>query len=203
MKGGETIMKKVLMLSTVFMLLAVSSVSADTAKNKDTGYRSFNLAKVEKKSITKASTYQAAFVANGVSSSQNTGGNIVAGNTKVYGAGGTGDANTTVKIKNDVNNSYTEVNGGCGCESNNKAVNDQTGAKSVNIAVVENKTVVKAETTQEAVVVNEVQTETNTGGNIVVGNTVVVGGGSTGDATTNVTIRNDVNDSTTLVNAGL
>ncbi len=194
-------MKKSLLLSAIFMLLATTTASADVVKNKDTGFGSFNIAKIKKTTTVKATTVQAALVVNKVDVTQNTGGNNIIGNTKVIGAGGTGDARTTITINNDVNNAYTEVNG-CGCiDGDNKAINDQTGPGSINVAKIEENSTTQATTVQLAAVVNVVSTEQNTGENNVIGNTKVVGTDSSGDTATTVKVVNDVNESITLFNA--
>jgi len=87
------------------------------------------------------------------------------------------------------------------CTENNKSINKNTGAGSVNSATIINTNNTKVTTKQNAQVINILRNTNNTGGNTTDGNST---GSSviSGNANSNTTITNNVNNSTTTINCG-
>lgn len=167
----------------------------------DTGPFSDNIVRINKDRRLNVNTNQTANVKNNVNSQSNSGGNVILGNTKVLGAGGTGNAISEVIIDNQVNGSETYIEG-CGCEEDTKVELDQTGPGSNNRVVINANSTTTVNTNQNAKVENNVNSQTNTGGNMMIGNTKVEGTGSNGKAKSSVGIANWLNSSVTMINLG-
>ena len=76
---------------------------------------------------------------------------------------------------------------------------NNTGPYSINRVRVLKGTTTKVNNLQGAFVYNKVKSENNTGGNSATLNTNVTGGGGTGNATSNVTVENNVNGALTEI----
>lgn len=187
----------------ILLATAVPTFAQDSATNTDTGPGSVNNVKVKRTVKTRALTLQGSLVLNPVNVTSNTGGDQTIGNTKVFGdetGSGSGSATTGVALTNGVNTSFSDVTGCDVCGTGGTASNDQTGPGSVNNSEVNTRVKTTATTVQLGVVVNRINVSANTGGNQIIGNTKVTGAGSTGSATTNVAIDNEVNYSETNIN---
>lgn len=184
--------------TALFFASVVPSFAANSARNIDTGYKSLNIAAVIKLRRTAVDNPQTANVTNNVTTNTNTGHNETKNNTKVLGDVGTGDATANATVDTRVNDSLLTVNG-CGCEGNNTALNEQTGAKSLNVAVIVDAQSIQVDNKQDAKVINNVTTRANSGHNTTNGNTRVEGGVGTGNATATANVTTVANISTITI----
>ena len=183
------------------MVLAAASpgFAADRVRIIDTGAQSWNIGAIVRLKKTQVNNPQTANVTNNVTSNVNSGHNEVKYNTKVLGDVSTGKADSFTDVLTDVNNSDIEVNG-CGCENDTNVLIDQTGYQSKNIAVVVDAQEIQVNNRQEARVVNNVNTNANSGHNTTNYNTKVDGGVSSGNAVSTTIVTTYANNSTIKVN---
>ncbi len=179
------------------MFVAVTPVSAATASNDNTGYKSTNIAVAVESQVTTVDVNNNATVNNNVVTIANTGLNKANGNTG-DGTVTTGTATATSTVSTNANNG-TMVNVPCGCEGNGTvtAQNSNTGAKSFNKSISLSLKKTTVDVRQNARVTNNVITGSNSGGNKASWNT---GSGSvkTGGATATSDVTSDVNKDTNV-----
>lgn len=195
-------MKKIISAAfgtALFLSSAIPAFAHDSVKIIDTGAESWNIGALIKYRRTAVDNPQTANVTNNVTANTNTGNNQVNYNTKVLGKVKSGSATSEVGVLTDVNNSDIQVNG-CGCDGGNKIKIDQTGYKSKNIAVIVDAQTIQVNNAQNANVVNNVSSNTNTGGNQTNYNTKVDGGVSSGDASSTTVVSTFANTSHITVN---
>ena len=197
-------MKKFLAKSAAILACAaivsvnVIPVLADTATNDTTGFGSLNESKVENKNYVKVENVSDAYIKNTVKTTSNTGNNSASQNT-MGGMIQTGNATTDVSVINSANINTTLLNLGR-FNSDNTAGSSVTGAQSTNKTEIENKNKVYVENNNTAVVRNDIEADSNTGGNFANQNTDSIGGQvQTGNALTTVSLKNRINDSATSI----
>lgn len=198
-------MKKILAKTTAaiaaisILASTIVPVVADSATNDITGAGSVNRASVKNENQVEVVNVSDAYIHNEVKSVSNTGDNMANKNT-MGGMVQTGDASTGVAILNTANINTTMVDLGRNGQGGNTAGNSITGADSFNYADILNRNKVSVRNDNTAVVSNNVEAKSNTGGNMANKNTDGVGGMiQTGDAETSVLLDNKVNDSATSI----
>ncbi len=178
------------------------SLLESNSSNSNTGANSKNKAKVRINHMATAENINMAMLMNYLKTEAETGDNESSYNTGSAKID-TGDANTKTTVKNDVNYNQTMINMDLG-DSNLEASNDTTGYESDNKAKVELNSVVGVMNANQAMVMNKVKNEAETGDNEASYNT----GSATiksGDADSQVSIDNGdtLNKNETEVNIDL
>lgn len=171
------------------------------AMNKTTGHNSDNDAEAQIKNNVAVANSNWAGIGNFVKIKASTGHNSADENTGSVDLS-TGDAETNVNIENGsfLNKNTTDINlnlGGIGVS----ATNDTTGADSDNDASASLENNVTVENSNEAELYNSVHASSDTGHNSADENTGSADV-STGDATSDVTITNELNVNDTTIDAG-
>lgn len=185
--------------AALFLASASPSFADSEVRIIDTGYKSWNIGAVVKLRRTTISNPQTANVQNNITTNTNSGENNTNNNTKVLGDVGSGDASSVTDVLTEVNRSKIRVNG-CGCEDRNDVLIDQTGAESKNIAVIVDAQSISVNNTQNATIVNNISTNTNSGKNNTNNNTRIEGGVTSGNASSTTIVTNLANSSTIVVN---
>lgn len=170
---------------------------AALVKNKDTGYKSTNRAKITDRKVFDQKSFKLGFVANIDIVDADTGGNEADKNTGGTNDVDSGKADADVTTDDYVNYNLATVNQCSTCDdtSQDSAINNNTGAKSTNVAKIER---VRRATVHEASiggVINFSHVTADSGDNSASKNT---GGGNTvdsGNATATVNHTSDVNTS--------
>ena len=178
---------------------AAPGIAANRVEFIDTGFLSNNKTTIRNNRSLNVTNNQTANVTNDIESESETGENSYILNNKVLGPGGTGNATSNVTVTNLLNYQDTNIQG-CGCEGDNEAIIDQTGPLSNNEIVINNDQNVTVSNNQEGRVTNLIKSEAETGENSYFGNTKVDGVGKTGNASSTVTVINDLNTSFTTIN---
>ena len=146
----------------------------------------------------RVNNFQLAVVNNTVNNTANTGNNTVSYNTNATGGIGTGNATSNVTINNTVNGALTDITG-CGCAQGDTDVSmSNTGPYSTQNVTVNNTSNITVNNVQLGFVKNKVWQNLNTGNNTTTLNTNV-GGVTTGNASSNVTVDNWVNTAQTTI----
>lgn len=180
-------------------LAAVPAMAANTVNIGMTGPNSTNSVWLNNRRSVKVNNFNIAFVTNNQTSTTSTGGNVISGNTNVTGGSGSGNATSNTTIDNQINGSITQI-ADCGCTPGDTNVTiNTTGPGSTNNVTVDNSNKIKVNNIQFARVTNYVHSTTSTGGNSVTGNTMVGGGGSAGNASSNTSVTNWLNTTTTNI----
>lgn len=155
------------------------------------GAGSDNSANVTQNSTTNVSQSNTAFVSNNVSSNATTGNNNANFNTGGNVTIGTGNANTTVNVSNDLNKNFADVK--C-CPAGNTTVNvSGNGSFSNNTVNLTQNSTTNLTQGNAANVINNVSANARTGGNgagFNTGGDVVI---VTGDANVNATVKTAAN----------
>lgn len=191
-------MKKIISAAfgvALFLASAAPSFAANSVRIIDTGSQSLNFGAIVKLRRTTVDNPQTANVTNNVTTNTTSGGNEVKNNTKVLGDISSGKADSLTDVYTDVNNSDIEVNG-CGCDEDTRVKIDQTGYKSLNVAVVVDVQSITVNNKQDARVINNVTSNTNSGGNVTKNNTKIDGGVSSGNAVSVTNVATFANTST-------
>lgn len=186
------------LVGTSILPVLAGGTSGDSATNDTTGADSTNKTSVQNVNEVKVTNVSDAFIKNEVRSYANTGNNSASKNT-MGGMIQTGDAKTDVSILNSANINTNIIDLGR-TSGANTAGNSITGAESQNFADILNKNKVTVKNDNTAVLLNDVEAKSNTGGNLADKNTDGIGGKvQTGDAITLVDVINRANDSATAV----
>lgn len=148
-------------------------------------------------------------VTNNISASTNTGNNQANANTGGDVAIDTGDATTSVTVTNAVNQSVLDALSGSVSQSNHQTILTSlevfisgNGADSHNQIDVNRDNTRYLTQNNRAAVTNNVDANANTGGNEANRNTGGAVNISTGDASTSVSVRNDLNRNQAVVACG-
>lgn len=176
--------------------------SDNTAGSSVTGAESTNKAEIENKNKVYVKNDNTAVVRNDIEADSNTGGNFANQNTdSIGGQVQTGNALTTVSLKNRVNDSATSIEGLANF-GENMVGNSVTGFHSWNEAEIENENDITVRNVSDASVLNKVRADSNTGRNSASQNTM---GGliQSGDSGVNLALETDANIVTTIVEAGM
>jgi hypothetical protein len=192
---ASTVASGALLLNAAMPLLATTTIEIS-----GNGAMTVNGVEVNQTTTTQVNQDNTAIVNNTVNTDANTGGNNTSFNTGGDVAVATGNAVTGVSIDNNLNSNTAVVE--C-CEVGSTDVNiSGNGAFTTNYAVVDQKTVVKVDQDNKAVVKNNVNSELTTGKNKAGMNT----GGDvtvmTGHAISDVSISTMANNNVALVGGG-
>jgi hypothetical protein len=185
-------------ISMLLLATTLLPTLADSATNDTTGADSSNTTNVTNTNEVVVENVSDTRIRNEIRSTSNSGNNSASRNT-MGGTVMTGDADTHVAVENRANINTTGVEVG-GNNGSNTAGNSITGADSDNFSDIFNRNMVNVRNDNTAVIRNEVNASSNTGGNFANRNTEGVGGAvMTGDADTDVDLYNRANDSATSV----
>lgn len=195
---GVSNLKKVISTSALVLVSFVLTVSSASASINIGSNGANSVNKIYSKTKVSNTTVltNSSNIYNGVVAATSTGGNKANKNTGGNVTVDSGNANTDVRVTNNVGLISAELNGSCNCSCMNPAsmaITDN-GARSRNRIKSSVKCTNAVMATNNASVANEVAVATETGGNSANSNT---GEGSdvevsTGTATTDVVISNNV-----------
>lgn len=180
------------------IVLSSGVAFAGSAGNENTGYMSDNWSEVKSKNELRLENENKADISNHLKVRANSGGNEADYNTG-SGEVDTGDADTSITITNRANRNETDIDSGSLMMNELSATNNTTGAHSMNTAKVRLENKMKIENENKANVRNCVDVKASTGYNSSSYNT---GNGtvSTGNASSEVTIENELNSNSTSIN---
>ncbi|MDP3882516.1 MAG: hypothetical protein Q8Q48_00465 [Candidatus Staskawiczbacteria bacterium] len=169
-----------------------------SADNGTTGADSTNNAAATATQAVGVTSSNTANVANVVSSTTTSGGNVIEANTGAVDAA-TGNASSSVLVDNGdtANTNTTNIVLGTGGASVSSS-NDTTGAESENNATASLDLDVASVNTNDMSITNVVDTASYTGGNVVDSNTGPVDL-ATGDSDASASVVNDINNNVTSV----
>ena len=185
----------------MILAAAAPSFAATNVTMNNTGPYSKNRVRIERGITTKVNNIQGALVVNKIKNENNTGGNSATLNTNVTGTGGTGNATSNTTVDNNINTALTVIDG-CGCPEEDTDVSlSNTGPYSKNKVYINDSTTTTVNNVQIGVVWNKIKSNNNTGGNSATLNTNVSGVNSTGNASSDVAVTNNVNYSETWIGA--
>jgi hypothetical protein len=201
-KGGEKmkeVLKKMGVAGVGSVLLAGVAFAAPSLGNHDTGRNSENNVKWESEHEVKVETENDADIFNGVLAGLNTGFNEAEDNEDGDVSISTGNASASVDIENVANHTEVSVATPANNWSDMEAGNWNTGRNSENNVTVEHKKEVSVETNNDAHVTNLVGISANTGFNEASDNEDGNVSITTGNASANVSISNNLNRTSVTV----